>query len=130
MSPGVWHTGDMALDQALSIETYAAASPPESRRYGETVEAGIVRGNAGSLVVINLQAGELPEHAHEQEHVGVVLEGEFSFVSGSEEIRLRAGEIYRVPAGQPHGVRCPERAVIAQVREPSGEKSSCGCNCS
>jgi quercetin dioxygenase-like cupin family protein len=60
-----------------------------------------------------------------------VLEGEFSFTHGEQEIVLRAGDLYKVPAFQPHGVRCRERAVIAQVREPVGSSKasgqSCGC---
>jgi quercetin dioxygenase-like cupin family protein len=111
----------------VGIETYRAVSPPDNRRYGEFVEAGIVRGNAGSLVIINLQPGALEEHSHEQEHVGVVLEGEFSFTRGEEQVVLRAGDVYRVPAGHRHGVRCTDRAVIAQAREPSGAKAGCNC---
>lgn len=111
----------------MPIESYRAESPPENRSYGNCIQAGIVRGNAGSLVIINLRAGELAEHSHEQEHVGVVLEGEFSFTQAGEEVVLRRGDLYRVPAHQPHGVRCAGRAVIAQVREPIGAKVGCTC---
>ncbi len=111
----------------MAIETYRAESPPNNRAYGDFVEAGILHGNAGSLVIINLRRGELPEHSHEQEHVGVVLEGEFSFTTGSEAVRLGPGDLYRVPAGQPHAVRCLDRAVIAQVREPISAKADCSC---
>jgi quercetin dioxygenase-like cupin family protein len=111
----------------MAIERYRSESPPENRAYGDIIQAGIVRGNAGSLVIINLRRGELAEHSHEQEHVGVVLEGEFSFTCGEAEVRLGPGDVYRVPAGQAHGVRCAGRAVIAQVREPSGAKAGRGC---
>jgi mannose-6-phosphate isomerase-like protein (cupin superfamily) len=111
----------------MPIESYRAESPPENRSYGDCIQAGIVRGNAGSLVIINMGEGEVAEHRHEQEHVGVVLEGEFSFTYGDEEVLLRRGDLYRVPADQPHGVRCADRAVIAQVREPSGVKAGCTC---
>ena len=100
----------------MSIEVFRATDPPERRRNREFIEFGVVRGNAGSLVVILLSAGEQEEHQHEQEHVGVVLEGEFAFVAGDQETVLRAGVLYRVPADVPHGIRCRGRAVVAQVR--------------
>ena len=100
----------------MAIEVFRATDPPERRRNRDFLEFGVVRGNAGSLVVLILSAGEQEAHEHEQEHVGAVLEGEFAFVSGDVETLVRAGELYRVPAGAPHGVRCRERAVVVQVR--------------
>jgi quercetin dioxygenase-like cupin family protein len=102
--------------QHMSIEVFRATDPPERRRQRDFLEFGVVRGNAGSLVVLILGAGEQEEHAHEQEHVGAVLEGEFAFYSGADETVVRVGEVYRVPAHTPHGVRCPEHAVVVQVR--------------
>jgi len=87
------------------------------QRYGESLEAGVVRGNMGSLVVIKLGPGlELAEHIHEQEHVGAVLTGEFSFTYGDEETFLRAGDLYRIPPDVKHGVRCTNYALIVQAR--------------
>ena len=100
----------------MAIEVFRATDPPERRRNRDFVEFGVVRGNAGSLVVIILSAGEQDVHAHEQEHVGAVLEGEFAFFAGEDETTLRAGDLYRVPAHVPHGIRCRERAVVVQVR--------------
>ena len=64
----------------MLVEVFRAADPPERRRNRNFIEFGVVRGNAGSLVVILLSAGEQEEHDHEQEHVGAVLEGEFTFL--------------------------------------------------
>ncbi len=101
----------------MNVEVFRAESPPQAQRYGEALEAGIVRGNMGSLVVIKLGPSlELAEHAHEQEHVGAVLEGEFSFTDGGEEIVLRAGDLYRVPPNVRHGVRCADHALVVQAR--------------
>jgi len=87
------------------------------QRYGEALEAGIVRGNMGSLVVIKLGPGlELAEHVHEEEHVGAVLTGEFNFTDGDEETVLRAGDLYRIPPNVKHGVRCTNYALVVQTR--------------
>lgn len=101
----------------MDIEVFRADNPPQMQRYGEAIETGIVRGNMGSLVVIKLGSGlELAEHTHEQEHVGVVLAGEFSFTDGDEETVLRAGDLYRIPPNVTHGVRCVDYALVVQAR--------------
>ena len=101
----------------MEIEVFRAENPPRMQRYGEALESGIVRGNMGSLVVLRLGPGlELAEHAHEQEHVGAVLVGEFSFTDGDEETVLRAGDLYRIPPNVRHGVRCTDHALIVQAR--------------
>ncbi len=101
----------------MDIEVFRPENPPQMQRYGEALEAGIVRGNMGSLVVLKLGPGlELDEHVHEQEHVGAVLAGEFSFTDGDEETVLRAGDLYRVPPNARHGVRCKDHAFVVQAR--------------
>ncbi len=101
----------------MNVEVFRAENPPQAQRYGDTLEAGIVRGNMGSLVVLKLGPGlELAEHAHGQEHVGAVLEGEFSFTDGEEQTVLRAGDLYRVPPNVRHGVRCADHALVVQAR--------------
>ena len=82
----------------MDIEVLRAENSLQMQRYGEALEAGIVRGNMGSLAVIKLGPGlELAAHAHEQEHVSAVLAGEFSFIDGDKETVLRAGDLCRVP---------------------------------
>ena len=101
----------------MDIEVFRAESPPQAQRYGEALEAGIVRGDMGSLVVLKLGSGlELAEHVHEQEHVGAVLTGEFSFTDGDEETVLRTGDLYRIPPNVRHGVRCTNHALVVQAR--------------
>ncbi len=101
----------------MNIEVFRTENPPQMQRYGEALESGIVRGNMGSLVVLKLGSGlKLDEHAHEEEHVGAVLAGEFSFTDGDEETVLRAGDLYRIPSNVRHGVRCMAHALIVQAR--------------
>lgn len=100
----------------MSIEVLRATDPPERRRQRDFLQYGVVRGNAGSLVVLVLGPGGQEERSHEQEHVGAVLEGEFVITSGDAETLIRAGELYRVSAHASHGIHCRERAVIVQVR--------------
>ena len=100
----------------VPIDVFRASDPPERRRQRDFVEYGVVRGNSGSLVVLILGPGGQEEHSHEQEHVGAVLDGEFVITVSGRETVVRSGELYRVPAHEPHGIRCHERAVVVQVR--------------
>jgi|SRR5215210_2089212 len=101
----------------MDIEVFHAENLPQMQQYGEALESGIVRGNMGSLVVLKLGPSlKLEEHAHEQEHVGAVLAGEFSFTGGDEETVLRVGDLYRIPPNVSHGVLCAEYALVVQAR--------------
>ena len=99
-----------------TIEVFPVESPPGLAPYGEIIESTFIKGNMGGLVVIKLKAGELPVHSHEQEHVGVVLEGSFEFFDDNKTIEIKAGQMYRVRPDVPHGIRCHESALIIQAR--------------
>ncbi len=103
----------------MKVEIFRADAPPNAHVYSDHLTAGIVQGNMGSLVVIKLGVGEIEAHAHEQEHVGAVLAGEFSFTDGEQETLLRAGDLYRVPPNVTHGIRCRSHALIVQARNSS-----------
>ena len=107
-------------DSKPTIEVFPADSPPGLAPYGAIIETAYVRGNMGGMIVVKLHAGELDEHSHPQEHVGVVLEGSFEFFSGDTVTPLQAGQMYRIPSNVAHGVRCAAYALIVQARaDPS-----------
>jgi quercetin dioxygenase-like cupin family protein len=101
---------------AMMVKVFRADTPPDLRRHNDFMEAAYIKGNMGGFILIKLQAGEQAAHVHEQEHVGVVLEGEFSFTDGEHETMLRAGDVYHVPPNVRHGVRCTGHALIVQAR--------------
>lgn len=103
-------------DNSTQIKVFPADSPPGLVPHGDIIEAAFIKGNMGGLVVVKLHAGELEEHSHEQEHVGVVLEGSFEFVSGDTVTSLQAGQMYHIPPHVPHAVRCQSYALIIQAR--------------
>ena len=103
-------------DAAGIIEVFPVKSPPGLAPYGDIIETTFIKGNMGGLVVIKLRAGEIAAHSHEQEHVGVVLEGEFEFFSDEGATSLKAGDMYRIRPNTPHGIRCRDYALIIQAR--------------
>jgi mannose-6-phosphate isomerase-like protein (cupin superfamily) len=44
----------------------------------------------------------VPEHSHEHEQVGFILEGSGAFVVDGEEIFVDEGDSYVIPGGEPH----------------------------
>lgn len=46
-----------------------------------------------------------PPHSHPHEQVSYVAEGEILFVMDGEQTRLRPGDVFLVPSGQPHSIQ-------------------------
>ena len=63
--------------------------------WGEKIMMSLVELEPGAIV---------PEHVHENEQAGLVLEGEFEFVIGNESKTISKGEYYMIPANVPHKV--------------------------
>jgi len=82
---------------------------------GRVVGAGRV-----SFAVIELQPGTVvPEHAHENEQVGVLASGSVSFRIGDETRELGPGGTWSIPPNIPHEVAAEqEGAVVIEVFAP------------
>jgi quercetin dioxygenase-like cupin family protein len=55
---------------------------------------------------------EAPVHAHEEEQIVIVLEGEFDFELDGEVRTMRGGDVAIVPAWVPHGARTQDSACL------------------
>jgi quercetin dioxygenase-like cupin family protein len=53
------------------------------------------------------------EHFHPHEQMGLMLEGEADFTIGGEQLRVVAGQMWRIPGGVPHKVVALDRPVRA-----------------
>ncbi|MGH2411763.1 MAG: cupin domain-containing protein [Chloroflexota bacterium] len=56
---------------------------------------------------------EAPLHAHPEEQIGTMLEGEYEFEMNGEKRMIRPGDVYVVPPNVPHAARTFERGCIA-----------------
>jgi len=89
---------------------------------------------AGERMLVNFATYEpgtiVPEHAHEEEQLTFVLEGEFEFTIAGETRTLRPGTVAHIPPFVPHAAatretRCvqvdvfspPRRTMLAAMRE-------------
>jgi len=70
------------------------------------IVARIVSGERLTLAVVELDPDAVAaEHAHENEQLGIVLEGSMSFRVGDEKRELGPGETWTIPSGTPHDRR-------------------------
>ncbi|MGH2411164.1 MAG: cupin domain-containing protein, partial [Chloroflexota bacterium] len=56
---------------------------------------------------------EAPMHAHPEEQIGTMLEGEYEFEMNGEKRMIRPGDVYVVPPNVPHAARTFARGCIA-----------------
>ena len=91
------------------------------KRIWDGVRARVVGGERQTLAVVELGPGAVvPEHAHEHEQLGLVIEGSVRFTVGGETEELEAGGTWRIPSKVPHTVAAgPEGAVVVDVFAPA-----------
>lgn len=79
-----------------------------------------VHGERVTLSVLELDPGAVvPEHAHANEQVGVLLEGAVTFTIGGETRNLSPGATWCILAHVPHSVVVgPDGALIVEVFSP------------
>ncbi len=68
---------------------------------------------------------DVPAHAHENEQIAMIIEGELEFRLGEEgeAVRVRAGESLMLPANLKHSALALERTVALDVFSPPSEKT-------
>jgi quercetin dioxygenase-like cupin family protein len=78
--------------------------------HGERLTLGVVELAAGSVV---------PEHQHDNEQLGMVLQGSLTFRIGDESRELGPGGTWCIPSNAPHEVTVgPEGAVVIDLFAP------------
>lgn len=87
------------------------------------VAARMVSGERLSLGIVELEPGAVvPEHHHEHEQLGMVLQGAMTFRIADETRELGPGETWTIPSNVPHEVTAgPEGAVVIDVFAPVRE---------
>ncbi len=90
------------------------------RSIWEGVRARIVDGERMTLAIVEIGPGErVPEHTHDNEQMGFVIEGALTFTIGGETRTLGPGGSWRVGPDVPHHVTAGEEgAVVAECYAP------------
>lgn len=86
----------------------------------EGVVGRVVASDRVTFAVIELEPNTIvPEHAHDNEQIGVLVSGSLRFRIADEERELETGATWQVPPNVPHEVRAgPEGAVAIEVFAP------------
>ena len=84
------------------------------------VVARAVEGERLTFSVVELDPGAvIPTHAHENEQVGLLLEGSMRFVVADETREAVRGTTWAIPPNVPHEVHVgPAGAVVVEVFAP------------
>lgn len=83
----------------------------------------VASGERMMIMKLELPAGAtVPMHTHPHEQVGIVLDGEFDFIVGTQRRRMKAGDMYIIPGGVPHqAIGLDKPAVFFDVWSPPRE---------
>jgi quercetin dioxygenase-like cupin family protein len=102
------------------MQPFAELSALRPRQIWESVAVRTVDGERLTLGIVELDpSAVVPEHRHEHEQLGMVLQGSLEFRIGDEKRRLGPGGTWRIPPNVPHEVTVgPEGAVVVDVFAP------------
>jgi quercetin dioxygenase-like cupin family protein len=105
------------------VEPFADLSALGPRRIWESVVVRTIDGERLTLGVVELDPDAVvPEHAHDNEQLGMVLQGSLRFRVGDDTRDLGPGGTWRIPSNVPHEVHVgPDGAVVVDVFAPARE---------
>ena len=88
--------------------------------WGEAVRARRVQGERITLAIVELAPNAVvPEHRHDNEQLGICLQGSGTFTIDGETRDIRPGTTWRILGGLPHDLTVgPEGAVVIDVFTP------------
>jgi quercetin dioxygenase-like cupin family protein len=88
--------------------------------WGEAVRARRVQGDRITLAIVELAPNAVvPEHRHDNEQLGICLQGSGTFTIDGETRDIRPGTTWCILGGLPHDLKVgPEGAVVIDVFTP------------
>jgi len=103
------------------MSAFSKLGSMRSQQVWDSVLGRSVHGERMTLAQIELDPNSsVPEHSHESEQLGVVIEGSLRFRIGEETSELARGDMWCIPARVPHAVEAagPEGAVLVEAFAP------------
>jgi unsaturated pyranuronate lyase len=84
------------------------------------VNARPIEGERITMAFVELEPNtRVPEHTHENEQVGIMLQGSGTFRVGDETMEVRPGSTWRILSNVPHSLDVgPEGAVVIDIFAP------------
>jgi quercetin dioxygenase-like cupin family protein len=102
----------------MSAFANAGELPPQ--QIWDGILGRTVHGERVTLSLLELDPDTVvPEHAHENEQIGILLEGSMTFTVGDETKEIVPGGTWRILADVPHSVVVgSEGAILVEVWSP------------
>ena len=102
------------------MEPFTELAELPLRQIWESVAVRTVDGERLTLGIVELEPNAvIPEHRHDHEQLGMVLQGSLEFRVGEETRQFGPGGTWRITSNVPHEVRVgPEGAVVIDVFAP------------
>jgi unsaturated pyranuronate lyase len=84
------------------------------------VVARTIEGERVTMALVELSPNAVvPEHTHENEQVGIMLQGSGTFRVGDETMDVRPGSTWRILSNVPHSMDVgPDGAVVIDIFAP------------
>jgi quercetin dioxygenase-like cupin family protein len=84
------------------------------------VDINSLSGEKMTMVIFSIAEGSIiPEHAHPNEQIGMILKGSLSLTVGDEEKIVKKGDFWCIPPDVPHKGHCLEGpAEVLEVFAP------------
>jgi quercetin dioxygenase-like cupin family protein len=93
---------------------FVTAGEGSRHRIFPGVEICTTPGRAMMLSVVTFEPGSVvPDHAHPDEQMGIMISGRLEFTVGGQTRVLGPGDIWRIPGGVVHRVRAPVGPAVA-----------------
>ncbi|HZD55335.1 MAG TPA: cupin domain-containing protein [Anaerolineales bacterium] len=105
------------------MDYYHDPDQRQTKELAPGVQARTFWGESLMLAVVTFDPNStVPSHQHPHEQAGTVLSGEIEFVIAGERQRLRAGDVYLIPAQVEHSAKSGENParvldIFTPVRE-------------
>ncbi len=94
----------------------------DKERLNSLLVRQMIHGEKMTLARIELGRGcVVPEHAHANEQISVVLEGKVRFHIEDGDLTLEPGDVLHIPSQAPHAVTALEASVVMDVFSPVRE---------
>ena len=105
---------------AKLTDVFRGIAELEPIELGEGLVARSVQGERMTFAVVDLAPGAtLPQHQHDNEQIGLILQGEMELAVGSETRLLRPGDTYVIPSNVPHSAQAgAQGASVVDVFTP------------
>ena len=110
----------MSAFDSIHLSVFDSISKQHPIELRQGIRARAINGQRITMAVVDLEPrAVLPEHRHENEQLGFILQGSMTMRIGTETRDLHVGDTYAIPSNVPHDAKAgPDGATVVDVFSP------------